>query len=92
MDRIAPKFWQSIKWVLSPLRMIPSGLGPSHRQRSLQLCETLSLGEKRFIAVVQVGTQQFLVGGAGNSVSLLTDLPSPAGNESLVAISTEQGF
>ena len=47
-------------------------------QRSLRLCETLSLGEKRFLAVVEVNQEHFLVGGAGNSIALLTPLPASA--------------
>jgi len=45
------------------------------RKNDIQLCETLSLGEKRFLAVVLVEQQKFLVGGAGNSVNLLAKLP-----------------
>jgi flagellar biogenesis protein FliO len=47
------------------------------RKNDLRLCETLSLGDKRFLAVVLVDQQKFLVGGAGNSVALLAKLPSP---------------
>jgi len=47
------------------------------RKNDLRLCETLSLGDKRFLAVVLVDQQKFLVGGAGNSVSLLAKLSSP---------------
>ena len=46
------------------------------RRKHIDLCETLSLGEKRFLAVVLVEQQKFLVGGAGNSVALLAKLPS----------------
>jgi len=46
------------------------------RKNDLRLCETLSLGDKRFLAVVLVEQQKFLVGGAGNSVALLAKLPS----------------
>lgn len=46
----------------------------SSTSRKLRLCESLSLGEKRFLAVVQFDTQQFLVGGGGNNVSLLARL------------------
>lgn len=42
--------------------------------RRLALCETVSLGEKRFLAIVQVDGQQFLVGGAAGSVSMLAPL------------------
>jgi flagellar biogenesis protein FliO len=41
---------------------------------SLRVCEVASLGEKRFVAVVQYGRGRFLVGGAAGSVSLLSRL------------------
>jgi flagellar biogenesis protein FliO len=42
--------------------------------RKLRLCESLSLGEKRFLAIVQFETQQFLVGGGSNNVAVLARL------------------
>ncbi len=45
--------------------------------RRLRLSETLSLGEKRFLAVVQFQQQEFLVGGTGNSIALLAKLNGP---------------
>ena len=53
------------------LRMRPEWQLKSKR---LRLCETVSLGEKRFLAIVQVDGQRFLVGGAQSSVSMLTRL------------------
>lgn len=44
-----------------------------HR-RTLQLLEMQPLGEKRFVALVRVGKQEFLIGGAASSVSLLAEL------------------
>jgi hypothetical protein len=44
-----------------------------HR-RKLQLLEIQQLGEKRFIAIVQVGRQKYLIGGAAASVSLLAEI------------------
>ncbi|MGB7584680.1 MAG: flagellar biosynthetic protein FliO [Terriglobales bacterium] len=50
----------------------------SHGERKrLRVCETVSLGEKRFIAVIQVDGKQFLVGGSSNSVSTLAHLEPP---------------
>jgi len=47
-------------------------------RKRLRVCETVSLGEKRFIAVIQVDGEQFLVGGSSNSVSTLAHLePRP---------------
>jgi len=51
-----------------------------HRQ--LRLCENLSLGERRFLSVIEVGRQKFLVGGTGNSLVMLATLPG-AGDEEL---------
>ncbi len=41
------------------------------KQRVMQICETLPLGERRFLLLVKVEEQKFLVGAAGNSISLL---------------------
>jgi len=42
----------------------------------LYLRETLSLGERRFIAVVEFERQKFLIAGTGSSVAMLTALPN----------------
>jgi hypothetical protein len=42
--------------------------------KRLQVAATVSLGEKRFVAVIQVDGQQFLVGGGGTNVALLAQL------------------
>ncbi len=65
------------------LRRVLAGTVPRRRERSLRLRESLALGEKRFLAVVQFERQQFLVGGSGNSISLLTELPSIPPSEGL---------
>ena len=50
----------------------------SHQvKKRLRVCESVSLGEKRFIAVIQVDGEQFLVGGSSNSVSTLAHLEKP---------------
>jgi hypothetical protein len=48
--------------------------------RRLHVATTVSLGEKRFVAVVQIDGQQFLVGGGATNVALLAQLDS---NQSL---------
>jgi hypothetical protein len=47
-------------------------------KKRLRVCETVSLGDKRFVAVIQVDDKQFLLGGAPNSVSLIAQLDKPA--------------
>lgn len=59
----------AISNVLSRLRQCHAG--PT---RKLRLCESVSLGEKRFAAVLEFEEQRFLIGGAGQSVQLLSEL------------------
>lgn len=60
---------QALHW-LSHLCNSWSGRPP----RQLRLCETLALGERRFLSLVELGEQRFLVGGTGSSLSLLAVL------------------
>jgi len=41
------------------------------RERFMRLCETLPLGEKRFLAIVQIEQQRFLIATTNQSISLL---------------------
>jgi len=45
-------------------------------KRRLQVAETVSLGEKRFVAVIQIDGYQYLVGGGATNVALLAKLNS----------------
>jgi flagellar biogenesis protein FliO len=42
--------------------------------RRLRVAETVSLGEKRFVSILQVDGEQFLVGGSPSNVVLLAKL------------------
>ena len=51
----------------------------SHQSRKrLRVCESVSLGEKRVIVLIEVDGEQFLVAGASNSISVLAHLEKPA--------------
>jgi flagellar biogenesis protein FliO len=53
-------------------------LASRQSRKRLRVCETVSLGEKRFVAVIEVDGEQFLVGGASSSVATLARLdPTP---------------
>ncbi len=58
------------------LRSLPRGMVGRRRVKRLRLRETLSLGEKRFLAVVEFDQEEFLVGGTGCSLALLTRVQS----------------
>lgn len=53
------------------------------KERAMHLCETLSLGDRRFLALVKVEDQKFLVGAAGGSISMLAQLPCPSDSQTL---------
>ncbi len=42
--------------------------------RRLHLAETLSLGEKRFVSIIEVDGTQYLIGGSSGNVQLLSRL------------------
>lgn len=66
------------RWLRRLIGQLPGwfrgrGLGAPRR---LRLCETLSLGEKRFLAVIEVEGQKLLISGTPNSLALLAELPN----------------
>ena len=60
--------------VLSFLRTIFPGVKIQRRNRSLRLSESLSLGDKRIIAVVEYEDKRFLLAATAESISLLQTL------------------
>ena len=64
---LRPTWWERLLSLLAFLRV-------SRKPRRLRLCESLSLGEKRFVAVIQYEGQQFLIGGGASSLNLLARL------------------
>ena len=44
------------------------------RVRSLRICETLSLGDRRLLMIVQFERRRFLIGATNKSISLLDRL------------------
>lgn len=65
----------AIKKAFSSAKSIRS----NRSRRSMRVCETLSLGERRSLALVVVEHEKFLVAMAGNSISLLARFPSLQG-------------
>jgi hypothetical protein len=65
----------------SQLRRLFSSIRIQKRERKLRLCDSLALGEKRMIAVVEFEQQRFLVAATPNNISLLQALPASGGNE-----------
>jgi flagellar biogenesis protein FliO len=59
------------------LRTLWSLVTIRRRARSLRIAETVSLGDKRFVAVLEFERQRFLIGVTSQSVSLLQGLGAP---------------
>jgi flagellar biogenesis protein FliO len=52
-----------------------AGIFQNAARRRLRLAETLPLGERRFVAVVEFEGQRFLLGGTSAQITLLSRLP-----------------
>ena len=48
-------------------------------KKRLRICESVPLGEKRLLAIVQVDGKRFMIGAASGSVSMLAELPGVPG-------------
>lgn len=48
---------------------------PGQSMRRLRVRETLALGDKRQLLIVECGERQLLIGAAGNFLTMLTELP-----------------
>jgi flagellar biogenesis protein FliO len=71
-------------WLAAASNWVRKLMGSRQSRKRLRVCETVSLGDKRFVAVIEVDGEQFLVGGASNSVATLARLaPSPEFSEVL---------
>jgi hypothetical protein len=62
----------TVRKVSTALLRSPLGRVVSRRERRLRLRETLPLGERRMIVLVEFDNQTLLVGVTGNSMTLLT--------------------
>jgi Flagellar biosynthesis protein, FliO len=49
----------------------------SRPKKRLRVCESVSLGEKRFLAIVSVDSESFLLGGSTGNVAMLAKLTNP---------------
>jgi flagellar biogenesis protein FliO len=63
--------------LLSRIRALFSSVRIERRTRRLKLCETLSLGDKRLLALVECGDRRFLIAATAQNISLLETLSVP---------------
>ena len=75
----SPRPANSKNWLAKAWHWSRKNVKVRQTKKRLKVCETVSLGEKRFVAVIQVDEEQFLVGGAAGSVATLARLESSEG-------------
>lgn len=69
------RFTSVVRGLLSETSPVSKGMRRlGGRGRRLQVSETVQLGEKRFVAILRVDGEQFLIGGGATGVSLLATL------------------
>lgn len=74
-DLPRPLLERIFHFVVEACRRLSAGVKTPRKTKAMRLCETISLGEKRFLAIVQVGEERILIGGSASTVALLTRLP-----------------
>ncbi len=70
----AARIWQTLDSAYWRICAALESRRAIQRHRSLRVVETVAMGEKRFVAIVQVEEQRFLVGGGSAGVTLLAKL------------------
>jgi Flagellar biosynthesis protein, FliO len=73
LARVASGFWSSLSKILSKIWRRALRLR-TRANRRLRLCESLPLGEHRFIAVIEFEGARFLLGGTSSALVLLSQL------------------
>lgn len=78
-SRRSPGLFLGALWTRA--RAVLAGVHIRPRQRRLRLCESISLGEKRLIAVVQFDERRFLIAATPQTISLLQPLGAAPAEE-----------
>ena len=63
-----------LRLLVRVMRLLAVHMLRRNRMRNLQVLEMQQLGDKRFVAMLRVGQQTFLIGGAATSISLLAEI------------------
>jgi hypothetical protein len=66
-------FWRSVFWISAIWTSLVGRAG--RKRKTLSVCETAALGDRRFVSVIQFERQRFLIGSSPSSITLLSKLP-----------------
>jgi flagellar biogenesis protein FliO len=70
---------KAVGGALNQMRRLSNGVLSAHASRRLKVVETVSLGEKRFVSILNIDGEEFLLGGSASSVVVLAKLDSAVG-------------
>jgi len=70
-DANSPERSSLVARLFLPVLALLRSIKIQRRERFMRLCETLPLGDKRFLAIVQIEHQRFLIATTNQSISLL---------------------
>jgi hypothetical protein len=68
---------KGLNGALNQIRRLSNGVLSAHSSRRLKVLETVSLGEKRFVSILHIDGEEFLLGGSASSVVVLAKLDRP---------------
>jgi len=63
-----------LRRIIESLLALLKSVKVQRRKRQMSLCETLPLGEKRFLAIVEIDQERLLIAATDHSISLLQRL------------------
>lgn len=80
---------RSLQWIAQLRRMwewLRQRPALKPRSRRLQVQETVQLGEKRFVSILRVDGEQFLIGGSASGVTVLAALQPVVETQTFAAV------
>ena len=82
--------WTAANFLRSSCQWLQRTLAAQTAARRLRVTETVSLGDKRFLSIVQVDDAQFLIGSSATNVQLLAQLGSQPGGAARLVVETRE--
>lgn len=78
LSRIASSLAASVARVFTTVRNVASRVKVRRAERLLRVCETLPLGDRRFLLLVQCDQRRYLIGASAHAITLIDRLDESA--------------
>jgi flagellar biogenesis protein FliO len=73
-SRLLAAIRKALGGALNQIRRVSNGALSARSSRRLRVVETVSLGEKRFVSILHIDGEEFLLGGSASSLVVLAKL------------------